>query len=132
MDKNSQEILFKISMFEQHIGNLRQQLSAVEESLIYLESLNSGLEDIKNSKGKEILASIGKGIFVKAQLLSEELTVDVGGRNFVKKDISETKKIIEEQIKKLGEIKKELEEKIEEINKEMISLLLSAREKKKE
>ena len=130
MEKNSQELLFKISMFEQHIENLRQQLSAIEESLVYLESLNLGLNDIKDSKGKEILASIGKGIFVKAQLLSEELILDVGGKNFVKKDIPETKKIIEEQIKKLQEIKKELEEKLEEINKEMISLLLSAREKK--
>ena len=130
MEKNSQELLFKISMFEQHIENLRQQLSAIEESLVYLESLDLGLNDIKDSKGKEILASIGKGIFVKAQLLSEELILDVGGKNFVKKDIPETKKIIGEQIKKLQEIKKELEEKLEEINKEMISLLLSAREKK--
>mgnify|MGYP001412496869 CR=1 FL=1 len=132
MEKNKQELLFKISMFEQHTENIRQQLSAVEESFIYLESLNLGLDDLKNSKGKEILASIGKGIFVKAQLLSEELTVDVGGRNFVKKDISETKKIIEEQIKKLQEIKKELEEKLEGMNKEMINLLLSVREKKEE
>ncbi|MBM3228548.1 prefoldin subunit alpha [Candidatus Pacearchaeota archaeon] len=130
MEKNSQELLFKISMFEQHIENLRQQLSAVKESLVYLESLNLGLNDIKDSKGKEILASIGKGIFVKAQLISEELILDVGGKNFVKKDIPETKKIIGEQIKKLQEIKKELEEKLEEINKEMISLLLSARENK--
>jgi len=130
MDKNQQELLFKISMFEQHIENLRQQLSAVEESLLYLDSINLGLEDIKNSKGKEILASIGKGIFVKAQLLSEELTVDVGGNNFVKKDIPETKKLIETQIKKLQDIKKELEEKIEEVGKGMINLLLQAREKK--
>ncbi len=130
MDKNQQELLFKISMFEQHIENLRQQLSAVEESLLYLDSINLGLGDIKNSKGKEILASIGKGIFVKAQLLSEELTVDVGGNNFVKKDIPETKKLIETQIKKLQDIKKELEEKIEEVGKGMINLLLQAREKK--
>ena len=130
MDKNQQELLFKISMFEQHIENLRQQLSAVEESLLYLDSINLGLVDIKNSKGKEILASIGKGIFVKAQLLSEELTVDVGGNNFVKKDIPETKKLIETQIKKLQDIKKELEEKIEEVGKGMINLLLQAREKK--
>ena len=130
MDNNQQELLFKISMFEQHIENLRQQLSAVEESLLYLDSINLGLEDIKNSKGKEILASIGKGIFVKAQLLSEELTVDVGGNNFVKKDIPETKKLIETQIKKLQDIKKELEEKIEEVSKGMINLLLQAREKK--
>jgi len=130
MDNNQQELLFKISMFEQHIENLRQQLSAVEESLLYLDSINLGLGDIKNSKGKEILASIGKGIFVKAQLLSEELTVDVGGNNFVKKDIPETKKLIETQIKKLQDIKKELEEKIEEVGKGMINLLLQAREKK--
>ena len=130
MDNNQQELLFKISMFEQHIENLRQQLSAVEESLLYLDSINLGLGDIKNSKGKEILASIGKGIFVKARLLSEELTVDVGGNNFVKKDIPETKKLIETQIKKLQDIKKELEEKIEEVSKGMINLLLQAREKK--
>ena len=129
MDKEQQELLFKLSMSEQHIRQLQQQLQAVEESVIELNSLDFGLDEIKGSVGKEILAPLGRGIFVKAKLLSEELIVDVGSKNFVKKSIPETKKIIKEQTEKLQEIKKELEEKVDEINGELTKIIFEAQEK---
>jgi prefoldin alpha subunit len=115
----NQELLFKLSMFEQQIQHLQQQLQAVEESIIDMGLLNAGLDEINKSVGKDILAPLGRGIFVEAKLLSDKLTVDVGGRNFVKKTVPQTKKIIDEQIKKLNEIKEELNEKIEEISEEL-------------
>jgi prefoldin alpha subunit len=132
MDKSQreqQEIIFKLSMFEQQIQQLQQQLQAVEESVIDLNTLNFGLDELKGSKDKEIMAPLGRGIFVKTKLLSEDLTVDVGRRNFVKKTIPETKEIIEEQIKKLGKVKKELDERIEEINLELTKTIIEAQKK---
>ena len=85
MDEAQQELMFKLSMFEQQIQQIQQQLQAVEQGVAELTSLNLGLEEIVGSEGKEIMAPIGRGIFVKAKLLSEELIVDVGGKNFVKK-----------------------------------------------
>ena len=128
MDQQQQEILFKLSMSEQHIRQLQQQLQAVEESMIELRSLDLGLDDIKDSAGKDMLASLGRGIFVKAKLLSEDLIVDVGSKNLVKKSIPETKKIIKDQTEKLHEVKKELEERVDEINKELTKLIFEAQE----
>ena len=124
----NQELLFRLSMFEQQVQHLQQQLQAVEESIVDISILNNGLDEITNSVDKDILAPLGRGIFVEAKLLSDKLTVDVGGRNFVKKTVPQTKKIIEEQIKKLGEIKEELNEKIEEISEELTKAISEIQE----
>jgi len=121
-----QELLYRLSVSEQHIKQLHQQLQLIEKSMLDLNSLDFGLDEIKGSIGKEILAQVGRGIFVKAKLVSEELVVDVGNKNFVKKSIINTKKIIKEQIEKLHQIEKELKDKIKEINEEMTKLVLDA------
>ena len=118
MENEQQELLFKLSMFEQQIRQLQQQINAIEQGVLELESLNLGLDEIKDSEGKEIFAPIGRGIFVKSKILSDELTVDVGGRNFVKKTIPEAQNMIKKQVEKLQEIKKELDKNLMEIGKE--------------
>jgi len=126
MEENNQEFLFKLSMFEQQIGQMQQQINAVEEGIIELDSLNIGLSEINDSEGKEILAPVGRGIFVKSKITSENLIVDVGGRNFVKKSVSETQEIIKKQIEKLEEIKKELAKGLEDIGKEAEKVISEA------
>jgi prefoldin alpha subunit len=124
MDKEQQEMMVKFQMFEQQINHLNQQIQAIEEGINEMSILYSDLNELKNSKGKEILAPFGRGIFVKAKLLSEELMVDVGGKNFVKKSIEDTKKIISEQIKKLEDIKEELTKELEKIDREITKEML--------
>lgn len=119
MDENHQELLFKLGAFEQQIRQIQEQIQAVEQGISELSSLNLGLNEIIGSKGKEILAPIGRGIFVKSQVLSEDLTVDIGGKNFVKKSVPETQKTIKKQIKKLEEAKKDLNRSLEEVSKEV-------------
>ena len=126
MDKAQQELMIKFQMYEQQIKQVQQQLEAVENAISEMTSLNLGLMKIKGSKDKEILASVGKGIFVKAKILSEKLTVDVGGKNFIEKDVDSTKKLIEKQIKKLENIKQELEESLEKINEELTQEFMDA------
>ena len=130
MNKSQEELMIKFQMYEQQIKQVQQQLEAIEQAIIEMNSLNLGLDELKGAKDKEILASVGKGIFIKAKILSEELTVDVGGKNFVKKDISSTKKLIEEQIKKLEEVKKDLEGSLEKINEELTKSFMDAQGRK--
>ena len=129
MDKNQQELMMKFQMFEQQIEHLNSQLQAVEEGIVEMGSLNLSLEELKGKKGSEIYSPIGRGIFVKAKLESEELLVDVGEKNFVKKSIEDTRKIIEEQIKKLEEVREELGNELKKIDKELTTALLNAKEK---
>ncbi len=121
--KEQQELMFKLSMYEQQIQQLQQQIQAIEQGIIEINSLGLGLEELKGSEGKEIFAPIGRGIYAKAKLLSEELTVDIGGGNFVKKSIDDTKKLINEQIQKLKDVKKDLEDNLEKVGQEVEKVL---------
>jgi len=121
--KIPQETLNKLEMSERNIEMLNQQLQLIEKSLTELNSLNFGMDKIKSSVGKEVLAQLGRGIFVKTKLLSDELVVDVGNKTFVKKSVPETKEIIKEQVKKLSKLKKELKEEIEKMDNEMAGLI---------
>ena len=121
--QEQQEIMFKLSMFEQQIQQLQQQLQAVEKGIIDLSSLNLGLDEVVGKEGKEIFASIGKGIFAKAKLISEDLIVDIGSKNFVKKTIPETQELVKNQIENLEEVKKELNNNLESTSNELRGLI---------
>ena len=123
-EQEQQELFYKFSMFEKQIRELQQQIEAIGNGIGELNSLNFGLDELVGNTGKEIYAPLGKGIFVKAKLISEELNVDIGGGNLVKKSIPDTKALIEEQIGKLMQVKKELENNLQEMDKE-ISIMMN-------
>lgn len=125
-----EEVLYKLSMFEQQMQQIQQQLQLIEQGIAELNSLNSGLEDLKGKKDKEILAPLGTGVFVKAKLLSEDLIVSIGEKNFIKKDIPETKKLIEEQIKRLEEVYEQLANSLNELNVQVSEIIGNIDEKK--
>ena len=116
-------------IFEQQIRQIQEQLQAVDNGIFEMSAIDSGLGELEGKTGEEIMAPIGRGIFVKAKLLSEELTVDVGNNHFVKKSIFETKKLIQSQIKKLDGMKEELEGSLGQINKEITQTMLESQEK---
>ncbi len=126
MEEPSQELMFKLQMFDQQIKQLQQQLEAVAQGIAEMTTLSTGLNELVGKKGKEIFAPIGRGIFAKAKLESEELNVDVGGGNFVQKSIPEAKKIIEVQIAKLEDVQKELQENLEKVGEEFNKMIMEA------
>lgn len=121
---NDQELNAKFQHFEHQIRQLQEQLRSVDQAIFDMSTISRGIEDLKGKKDEEILAPIGRGIFVKAKLLSEDLTVDVGGNNYVKKTIDETKLIIKEQKEKLSEIKKSIELDLNKIDEEITSVMM--------
>jgi len=132
MEKSQQELMMKLSMFEQQIQHLNQQLQAVGEGIVEMNSLSFALDELKGNKGKEILSPLGRGIFTKTKLISEDLIVDIGGKNFVKKSIPGAKEIIEDQVKKLEEVQKNLESEIEKVNKELMGMFEKAKKQNSE
>ncbi len=126
MEEPSQELMFKLQMFDQQIKQLQQQLEAVGQGITEMTSLSNGLDELVGKKGQEIFAPIGRGIFAKAKLESEDLNVDIGGGNFVQKNIPETKKIIEDQISKLDDVQRELEENLEKVGEEFNKMIMEA------
>jgi prefoldin alpha subunit len=119
MEKSEKNFMSQLSLFEQQINQIQQQKEAVNQAIEEMTFLDKGLEELIGSRDKEILSQIGNGIFVKSKLLSEELLVNIGEKNFVKKSISETKEIISKQIEKLKEAQEDLEKTTEEISEEL-------------
>lgn len=128
MNEKEQELLFKLSAYEQQINHLSEQAQAVERGVSELNSLVEGLNNLVKSEGKEIFAPLGRGIFVKSKVLSEDLLVDVGGKNLVKKNIPETQEMIKKQIDRLESIKKEIDSSIETTSREVEMLIDKAKE----
>ena len=122
-EQEQQELYFKFAMYEKQIREMQQQIEAVENGIVDLTSLNFAMDELVGNTGKEIYAPLGKGIFVKAKLISEELNVDIGNGNLVKKNIPDTKRLIEGQIKKLDGIKAELENNLEQLGKEINGMM---------
>jgi len=123
-NEEQRELIFNLSMMEQQAQQLQQQLQAVDQGIIELNSLILGLDKLIGGEGKEIKAQIGRGIFVDAKVLSEKLTVDIGGKNFVKKSIKDTKEMINEQLSKLEEVKKELNDNLEKVAGNMQEMII--------
>lgn len=122
--ENQQEMIMKFGAFEEQIKQIQEQMNAVEQGILELKNLHFGLDDLKEKEGKEIFASIGRGIFVRANISSQDLLVDIGNQIFVKKTIDSTKETIESQIEKLKEAKEELKKMGENINQEMTQLFM--------
>ena len=123
------EMMIKFSIFEQQIRQMQQQIEIIERNILEINALILGLDELKEKEGSEILSPIGKNIFVRTKLLSEDLIVDIGGGNLVKKDIESTKKLIGEQIKKLEKIKEELNFSLENLSNEMTRMIIEAQGK---
>ena len=125
--QEQQEILFKLNILEQHINQLQQQLEAVKQGMVELSTLSLDINELIGSEGTETLSPVGKGIFAKTKLISEDLIMDIGGKNFVKKSVPETQEIIKEQIKKLKEVEKELNENLKLVHKEVENVIESVK-----
>lgn len=122
-EQRQQELMFKLQMFEQHINQIQQQIQAVEQGILEMDILKNGVGELKGKTGEEIMAQIGKGIFVKAKLISEDLIVDIGNKNLISKNIPKTIELISEQIEKLQMAKEELAENLKKANLEMNRLI---------
>ncbi len=116
-------MIFRLQLMEQQMQQLQQQLEAIAGGIGELESLKIGLDEIPNAEGKEILAQVGKGIYVKAKIISGELTVNVGENNFVNRSVPEAKEMIGAQVKRLKEVETELKENLEASNSEFMKMI---------
>lgn len=103
-------------MLQEEGKRIEEQISLVNGQLLEFEQLLDGLERIEKDKNGEILAGLGKGIYVKSEIKEKELFVNIGNGVVLKKSNSETRKIIEKQIVQLDEVKQHLLNEIEKIN----------------
>lgn len=117
------ELLMQIEEIQGRAAGYDEQLKIVDQQLSELESFRKSIEDIEKNSNNEILASIGKGVFMPAEIKDRNLFVEIGAGVFVKKTLDETKKVAEEQLQRLGEMRMYLGSEINLINSEMRELI---------
>ena len=122
--KNNQKLqkdYIEFQVLNQQINQLQQQLNSINNNIVELKVLGNSLDEIKKlKKENKILIPLGNNIFIKGKIeYNNELIMGVGSKTLVKKDISNTKDTINNQIKELENINIQLEQ---EINKLVIPL----------
>jgi len=126
-----EEMLMQLSMMEQQANEQTEKIQAIDNQISELENLKISLRKMDKSKGKEMLAPLGRGIFAKTEIKDERLFVNVGSKIIVKKTGKETEEIIEEQIKQMEEVKHHLMHNIQEINRQLSHLIEEAQKEEK-
>lgn len=89
----------------QRLKEIEESLEIIERQIAELDKFSNDLNLLEKSEEKEILAPLGKGVYIKSEIKSKEVVVDVGAGVFVKKNISQTKEIISNQLEKLRKMK---------------------------
>ena len=126
-----EELLFRMSMFEQESKKIQEQIQLVNQQIQEFEVLKlslDALDKIKEKESKEILANLGKGIFFNSQVTDKNLFVNIGCGIVVKRKPQETKEIVDRQIKQLEEIKGTLLQEVQHINMQMQQVIEQAQE----
>jgi len=125
-EENKQEILLQLSMLQQQSEKLQEKIQLINQQIFSMESLKEGLDKIKDGEKKEILANIGKGVFIKTEIKSKDLIVDIGNNILVKKKPEETQGIINKQIEQMEDLKKQLIDRLEDLNLQLQHLIMKA------
>ena len=117
------ELIIKLQETHQQSQEIEEKFKVVEQQLDELQKFASSLEDLDKNSNKEILASLGKGVYIKSDIKDEKLFVDVGSGVLVRKSIEESRQVVEEQSKKLNEIRIQLVVENETIAEKMQGLI---------
>lgn len=114
-----EEILQRAMILQQQSQEAEKQLAFVDEQIVELEEFGKNLGFMEASKEKEVLASLGKGVFVKSDIKDKKLFVDVGAGVLVRKTASEAGKVIEGQLAKFREARVQIAERLEDFREEL-------------
>ena len=117
------ELIIKLQETHRQSQEIEEKFKVVEQQLDELQKFASSLEDLDKNSNKEILASLGKGVYIKSDIKDEKLFVDVGSGILVRKSIEESRQVVEEQSKKLNEMKIQLVAENETIAEKMRGLI---------
>ncbi|MCH8329138.1 MAG: prefoldin subunit alpha [Nanoarchaeota archaeon] len=109
-EENLQKLYLEFQMLDQHIKQLEKQSAVLNNQLMELMATNQSLDDMKKTDQKtEILVPLSSGIYAKAELKdNKSFIVNVGANTALVKDISSTKKMIEDQIDELKKLQEAL------------------------
>jgi len=126
LNPKQQEAIMELQMLEQKIKQLEAQINAIGKQINEMRGITESLETIDSNNGKETLLPLGKGIFIRTNLGSSNVLLNIGSGVVVEKNAKGTIKLIDEQVKKLTEMAEKYQKEIIDSSRkieEMISKL---------
>ncbi|MCH8003836.1 MAG: prefoldin subunit alpha [Nanoarchaeota archaeon] len=115
-EEKLQKLYVEFQILSQHIKQLEEKSTALNNQLMELAVTNQSLGDIKKVKqGTDILVPLSSGIYAKAELKdSKNFIVNVGSNVTTLRDVDSTKKLIEDQINEIKNLQEQLVEELQE------------------
>ncbi|HLD15679.1 MAG TPA: prefoldin subunit alpha [Candidatus Nanoarchaeia archaeon] len=112
MNEDLQRKYIEFQLFDQQLKQFQQQLQILRQQLNELSNLDEHLNEIdKVKEGSKIMAPLGAGVFVKAEIKdNKNVLMNVGAKTLTAKPINEAKEIVGVQVKELSNVIKEMEE----------------------
>ena len=111
-EHSNEELIMKASILQRQSEEMNSNLEQIEKHVAELSILNSNLDSL-NKENKEVISSIGKGVYAKTSLSGKNLLIGVGSNVLVEKTPKETQEIILSQIKQLNETRLQLKAQLE-------------------
>ncbi len=109
-----EELLMRAQALQNESQEVENNIKIINEHVEELTKFKENLDFLSKSGEKDILASLGRGVYVKSKIADDKkLFVEIGAGIIVKKTPQETKKVIEEQLRKFGEAKLQLKTQLE-------------------
>jgi len=114
--KEFQRILYQVELLSKHKETIETQIAILKEVIkqtnISMENIN-GLKKLANKK--EMIIPIGEKVFIKVQLLSDNVLYNVGKKIFIEKNYEDAEKSLREDVVKLTKTLEEMIKKSDEI-----------------
>jgi len=121
-----EEYIMQLAALEQEATKFQEQMQMLDQQASEIMAIQDSLHELDKSKEKTIYANIGKNIFVKTEIIDKNLLVDVGNKTFLKKNIPDTLKVVEEQLSKIAEAKNKIIERLQELQQQMEAIVEQA------
>jgi len=117
------ELIMQLQGRYSELQESEERLNLVEQQISELQAFGESIKEINNSDDCDILAPLGKGVYLPAQIKEKNLFVGVGSGIFVKKTPDEAEKVVVGQVSGLIKMREEFSLRIEKLNVEMREMM---------
>lgn len=119
-----QEQYFKLQYLHEQINEIEKQIQLFSNQIVELTSTVQSLDEFKRiTPGTEILVPLSQGMYAKAELKdNNELLVNVGSNVSVKKNVENTKKLINNQIEEIKKIQIQMTSNLQNLTLQAVPL----------
>lgn len=118
-----QAVFLKAQILERTFKESQEKIDFLEQQIIELDKFKQSIKAISDSKGKEIISPLGKGVHAKTSLVDDDFFVEVGSGVVVKKTPAQLINTIDSQISQLHDARAHVSGELEIARHSLISLL---------